>query len=104
MLIANPFLLWKNGDPGARSPNFRNREYFMTLIYNQNGFKIRSCPQIIDLIYIILNLLLFGGIGITSGIDFSRFCFWNKNCPDDGMKNQENIVLKEKWSCPLVIS
>jgi hypothetical protein len=44
-----------------------------------------------------LNLLLFGGIGITSEIDFSQSFCWNKDCPDYGIKNQGNIVLKERY-------
>ncbi|WP_321416873.1 transposase [uncultured Methanomethylovorans sp.] len=34
------FSLRKNGDKSARPPNFRNRKYFMTLVYNQSGFRI----------------------------------------------------------------
>jgi transposase-like protein len=44
-----------------------------------------------------LNLLLFEGIVITSEIDFSQFFCWNENCPDCGIKNQGNIVLKERY-------
>jgi hypothetical protein len=44
-----------------------------------------------------LNLLLFGGILITSEIDFSQFFCWNKDCTDYGIKNQGNIVLKERY-------
>ena len=41
-----------------------------------------------------MNLLLFGGIVITSEIDFSQFFCWNEDCPDYGIKNQGNIVFK----------
>jgi len=34
------FSLRKNGDKSARPPNFRSRKYFMTLVYNQSGFRI----------------------------------------------------------------
>lgn len=44
-----------------------------------------------------MNLLLFGGILITSEIDFSQFFCWNKDCTDYGIKNQGNIVLKERY-------
>jgi transposase-like protein len=44
-----------------------------------------------------LNLLLFGGIVITSEIDLSQFFCWNEDCPDYGIKNQGNIVLKERY-------
>ena len=37
------------------------------------------------------------GVEITSEIDFSQFCCLNKDCPDYGMKNQGNIVLKERY-------
>jgi hypothetical protein len=55
--------------------------------------KIRSIkrsrvPKSFTLFYMILDLLLFGGIGITSEIDFSQFCRWKKDCPDYGIKNQ----------------
>jgi hypothetical protein len=39
--------------------------------------KFWSCPQVIDL--------------------FSQFFCWNKVCPDYGINNQGNIVLKEKY-------
>jgi hypothetical protein len=45
-----------------------------------------------------MNLLLFWGIEITSEIEFSQFCCWNKDCPDYGIKNQGNIALKERYS------
>jgi transposase-like protein len=38
-----------------------------------------------------------GGLEITSEIDFSQFCCWNKDCPDYGIKNHENVVLKERY-------
>ncbi|MDD3247335.1 MAG: hypothetical protein PHF18_10900 [Methanosarcina sp.] len=41
--------------------------------------------------------LLFGGIGITSEIDFSQYFCWNKDCADSGVKNQGNIVFKERY-------
>jgi len=44
-----------------------------------------------------LDLLLFGGIVITSEIDFSQFFCWNEDCPDYGIKNQGNIFLKERY-------
>jgi len=44
-----------------------------------------------------LNLLLFGGVLITSEIDFSQFFCWNTDCTDYGIKNQGNIVLKERY-------
>ena len=44
-----------------------------------------------------MNLLVFGGIIITSEIDFSQFFCLNKDCPDYGVKNQGNIVLKELY-------
>jgi hypothetical protein len=44
-----------------------------------------------------LNLLLFWGIEITSEIDFSQFFSWNKDYPDYGIKNQRNIVFKERY-------
>ena len=47
--------------------------------------------------YIFLNLLLVGGIGITSKIDFSQFFCWNKDCSDYGIKNQGNIVFKDLY-------
>jgi len=40
---------------------------------------------------------MFGGILITSEIDFSQFFCWNKDCPDYGINNQGNIVLKERY-------
>ncbi len=36
------FALRKNGDNKARPPNFRSRNYFQTLSYNQSGFKIKN--------------------------------------------------------------
>lgn len=33
---------WKNGDKTARPPNFKGRNYFVTLTYNQSGFKIEN--------------------------------------------------------------
>lgn len=36
------FALWKNGDKSARPPKFRSGKYFMTLVYNQSGFKIND--------------------------------------------------------------
>jgi len=36
------FSLWKNGDKSARPPKFRSGKYFMTLVYNQSGFKIKD--------------------------------------------------------------
>jgi len=44
-----------------------------------------------------LSLLLFGGILITFEIDFSQYFCWNKDCTDYGIKNQGNIVLKERY-------
>ena len=44
-----------------------------------------------------MSLLLLGGIGITSDIDFSQYFCWNKDCPDYGVKNQGNIVFKERY-------
>jgi hypothetical protein len=38
-----------------------------------------------------------GGVEITYEIDFSQFCCLNKDCPDYRMKNQGNIVLKERY-------
>ena len=32
------FALWRNGDKNARPPNFKSREYFQTIPYNQSGF------------------------------------------------------------------
>jgi hypothetical protein len=46
---------------------------------------------------LLLLLLLFGGIGITSEIDFSQFFCLNKDCPGYGIKNQGNIVFKERY-------
>ncbi|AKB44147.1 hypothetical protein MSVAZ_1878 [Methanosarcina vacuolata Z-761] len=40
---------------------------------------------------------IIGGIRITSEIDFSQFFCWNKDCPDYGINNQGNIVLKERY-------
>ena len=40
---------------------------------------------------------MFGGVEITSKIDFSQFCCLNKDCPNYGLKNQGNIVLKERY-------
>jgi hypothetical protein len=40
---------------------------------------------------------LFEGIETPSEIDFSQFCCLNKDCPDYGMKNQGNIVFKERY-------
>ena len=37
---ASFFALWGNGDKDARPPRFRGRHHFMTLCYNQSGFKI----------------------------------------------------------------
>ncbi|MGB9927572.1 MAG: RNA-guided endonuclease InsQ/TnpB family protein [Methanosarcina sp.] len=34
------FGLRKNGDLSARPPNFRSRNFFQTIVYNQSGFKI----------------------------------------------------------------
>ncbi|WP_052722780.1 MULTISPECIES: hypothetical protein [unclassified Methanosarcina] len=39
------FSLWKNGDKSARPPKFISGKYFMTLVYNQSGFKI-NCGKI----------------------------------------------------------
>ncbi len=36
------FSLWKNGDKSARPPKFRSHKYFMTLVYNQSGFKVNG--------------------------------------------------------------
>jgi putative transposase len=36
------FALKKNGDQKAQPPRFRGEKYFMTLIYNQSGFKIKN--------------------------------------------------------------
>ena len=36
------FALWKNGDKTSRPPKFRSTKYFMTLVYNQSGFKIKD--------------------------------------------------------------
>ncbi|WP_231585662.1 transposase [Methanosarcina sp. WWM596] len=36
------FSFWKNGAKSARPPKFRSGKYFMTLVYNQSGFKINS--------------------------------------------------------------
>ena len=37
------------------------------------------------------------GIKITSELDFSQFFCWNIDCPDYGIKNQRNIVFKERY-------
>ena len=37
---ASFFALWKNGDEKARPPRFRGKRHFMTMCYNQSGFKI----------------------------------------------------------------
>lgn len=34
------FALWKNGDKAARSPKFKGKKYFTTMVYNQSGFKL----------------------------------------------------------------
>ena len=44
-----------------------------------------------------MDILLFGGIRITSELDFSQLFCWNKDCPDYGIKNQGNIVFKERY-------
>ena len=44
-----------------------------------------------------MNLLFFGGIRITSELDFSQFFCCNKDCADYGLKSQGNIVLKERY-------
>lgn len=44
-----------------------------------------------------MNSILFGGVEITSEIDLSQFCCLNKDCPYYGMKNQGNIVFKERY-------
>ncbi len=36
------FALRKNGDLKARPPEFRSSKYFMTLCYNQSGYKINN--------------------------------------------------------------
>lgn len=36
------FGLRKNGDVTARPPNFRSRNFFQTIVYNQSGFKITN--------------------------------------------------------------
>jgi len=36
------FGLRKNGDVTARPPNFRSRNFFQTIVYNQSGFKIAN--------------------------------------------------------------
>jgi len=36
------FALCKKGDKSARPPKFRSRKYFMTLVYNQSGFKTKD--------------------------------------------------------------
>ena len=44
-----------------------------------------------------MDLLLFGGIKITSEIDFSQFFCWNEDCPDFGIRNKGYIVFKERY-------
>jgi putative transposase len=34
------YALWKNGNTDARPPTFRGKHHFMTICYNQSGFKI----------------------------------------------------------------
>ncbi|WP_048127216.1 MULTISPECIES: hypothetical protein [unclassified Methanosarcina] len=41
-IVITIFSLWKNGDKSARPTKFRSGKYFMTLVYNQSGFKINS--------------------------------------------------------------
>ena len=36
------FGLRKNGDFTARPPNFRSKNFFQTIVYNQSGFKITN--------------------------------------------------------------
>jgi transposase-like protein len=38
-----------------------------------------------------------GGGEITSEIDLADFCCLNTDCPDYGLKNQGNIVVKERY-------
>ena len=63
----------------------------------QNTNRITLDDQIIDLFLYIFESIIIGGIGITFEIDFSQFFCWNKGCPDYGIKNQGNIVLKERY-------
>ena len=60
-------------------------------------FKIRSCPQVIDLILYLFGFIIIGGIIITSEPDSSQLFCWNKDCPDYAIKNQGNIVFKERY-------
>ena len=39
---ASFFALWKAGDGDARPPRFRGKQHFMTLCYNQSGFKLHG--------------------------------------------------------------
>jgi putative transposase len=36
------FSLWRNGDPKARPPRFKGKQFFTTLKYNQSGFQVRQ--------------------------------------------------------------
>lgn len=36
------FALWKKGDKKARIPNFKGKNHFTTLCYNQSGFKLKG--------------------------------------------------------------
>ena len=62
----------------------------MSLLILVLYFKCVS-PNICEFYYCL------GGVEITSEIDFSQFCYLNKDCPDYGLKNQGNIVLKERY-------
>ncbi len=36
------FSLFKKGDKNARSPKFKGKKYFTTMVYNQSGFKLKD--------------------------------------------------------------
>lgn len=36
------FALWKKGDKDAKPPNYKGKEYFTTMVYNQSGFKVEN--------------------------------------------------------------
>jgi len=42
------FQLWKHGDTSARPPKYKGKKYFVTLKYNQSGFKINGNYLIIS--------------------------------------------------------
>jgi putative transposase len=65
------FGLIKNGDKKARPPNFKGRNYLMTLPYNQSGFKIED--GIITFSHKVNNVPLSFDIGkLTDGLSVKQ--------------------------------